>query len=389
MRAVLASLVLFSLGPLSFAGQVLVVGPGSGQIPSIQTAVTLAQDGDIVLVKSGSYASFSLGDKSLAVVADTGAVVQVGGIGITGLSSDKYVVLSRLISLDSYGLYARNCSGKILAQDCSFHAGSFPSSFDVNCGPGLGPSGVDVASCSAVALTRCQAQGGWASAALKNGCGLLIDSASRVVVHSSTAIGGTGGSCILGFFQFGHDGGDGLQLLGGSSLYASSTLLSGADGTVMSNDNNGFPGTGSSATGGSSWVVRDTPVSFSPPPGIAPLVLTGRTPALTGSTLVRDNATATFTTTAPDGSHVYLACGTDATFAYTTTVYGVRLVGSPRRFQERTVTTGGQVSWPSLTLPNLSSSNPGMVFFVQAVVSSTSGPQLSNVQAVVLVDAAF
>ena len=52
--------------------QVLVVGPGEPFV-TIQPAIDAAQDGDVVLVRPGTYAGFVVDGKSLVVHAD-GAV---------------------------------------------------------------------------------------------------------------------------------------------------------------------------------------------------------------------------------------------------------------------------------------------------------------------------
>src|SRR5690349_10730879 len=65
---------------VALAGGVVVVDQhGGGNFTQIQPAVAAAGDGDAILIKAGSYAGFATGDKSISVVADTGATVVVQG----------------------------------------------------------------------------------------------------------------------------------------------------------------------------------------------------------------------------------------------------------------------------------------------------------------------
>jgi hypothetical protein len=73
------SLTALLLGLLGLArADVLTVGP-TAVFAEVQTAVDAAADGDTILVARGNYASFSIVDKAVTVVADTGADVFVDG----------------------------------------------------------------------------------------------------------------------------------------------------------------------------------------------------------------------------------------------------------------------------------------------------------------------
>ena len=64
-------LVLLALfRPSSAAADVLVVGPQGAPFSTLQAAVDAASDGDVVLVRSGTYAGCSVVGKSVALVAD-------------------------------------------------------------------------------------------------------------------------------------------------------------------------------------------------------------------------------------------------------------------------------------------------------------------------------
>src|SRR5689334_20349069 len=78
---VLASLGAFVLAPLALAAPngVTVVAPSGGEYADVQPAIDAAADGEIVLVRAGSYGPFTVSGKSVHVVADAGAVVDVNG----------------------------------------------------------------------------------------------------------------------------------------------------------------------------------------------------------------------------------------------------------------------------------------------------------------------
>ncbi len=126
-QQVLVALVGVSIGALCghARADVLVVGPGL-PFPQIQSAVTAAADGDVVLVKSGAYPGFWMANKGVAVVAELGATVAVeGGIRISGVPAGSTAVLDRLFgvavqpdALTSYGLHVTNCAGAVRVQLC-------------------------------------------------------------------------------------------------------------------------------------------------------------------------------------------------------------------------------------------------------------------------------
>src|SRR5688572_20931567 len=75
---VTSSLALAAFAPSADAG-VTVVAPTGGEHASIADAVDAAPDGEIVLVRAGAYGSFAIHGKSVHVVADAGALVEVHG----------------------------------------------------------------------------------------------------------------------------------------------------------------------------------------------------------------------------------------------------------------------------------------------------------------------
>lgn len=94
--ALLAALLMPSSQAL--AGDVLTVGP-AGTYAQIQDAIDAASDGDIVLVESGTYGGVVIVNKTLTVLAERDALVEVDGIRVEQLASQRSVALIGLVSV--------------------------------------------------------------------------------------------------------------------------------------------------------------------------------------------------------------------------------------------------------------------------------------------------
>jgi hypothetical protein len=237
---------------------VLVVGPahasnlwrvdatGAGDFVQIQQAVNAASDGDVLLVSSGSYASFVVDDKQLGIFAEDGALVTTGTIRVRNLSSTKSLTV---VGLDaqgmpgatrsaSVGLFATQCAGALRWRDCSFGGGIASSASAHN-----GWEGAFVESCDDVAFTDCWFQGAndfgdYPDYERRAGHGLNLED-STTALFNSQAHGGDATS--VDEWQYGADGGNGIRSQGGE-LFIASSVLSGGDGGATGDC--GHPGDG-------------------------------------------------------------------------------------------------------------------------------------------------
>lgn len=178
MRPVLLQRFLaIPLVSLPATAGVLVVAPSGAPFTQIQTAVDAASDGDVVLVKSGTYASFVIRNQELAIVADTNATVNVdGAIRVSGVAATRSVLLSGLHSTGNaltdetrHGLFARNCAGALRVIGCELSGIPLPlgvafpgypnSHYQFLLAPCYGGQGAQIEGCLDVAFVGCTLRG--------------------------------------------------------------------------------------------------------------------------------------------------------------------------------------------------------------------------------------
>ena len=219
LSATLAWLVVAS--PLR--ADVLVVDDllGAGAThPDIASAVFAAQGGDTILVRGGSYNSFTVDGVSLVVTAEPGEVALVTGpIVVRNLAGGQSVVLDglRQSSTDSApGLRVEDCFGPVWVQDCSFNE-PYVTQVPVH--------GIEIHDSHFVTIQGTESEGSRAQGTIDGGLGLLaVD--SDVALLDSTLRGGTS----LTFLGLTLAAGDGLHLDGGW-LHASGGSITGGDGS--------------------------------------------------------------------------------------------------------------------------------------------------------------
>ena len=228
---VFAPLALLALAePALPQGMVWVVdaqgGPGAFST-AIQPAIDAAQDGDTILVRSGTYEAFVISGKALVVAADAGPQPMLLGTSqIEDLASFQRVTLRGFKNhpVERGGLVARNNQGPLWLEFVELHGLSGTDDWEP------GEPGLLVEGCSAVVLERCDLSGGagYYSFEFFPGAGApgLRAVASSLAMHDCTTTGGFGGGAEE---AWGDSGGQGVALAD-ALLFASGTRFIGGPG---------------------------------------------------------------------------------------------------------------------------------------------------------------
>ena len=235
----------------------IVVDPaGGGDFTTLQAAVDAARDGEQILVKAGTYGApteiLVIDGKGLAIMADTGALVVLSGLRVTGLAQDHWVVL-RGLTLGSTEphpqgtLRVEQSAGTVFAEDCTVtnakgYAIGFLGALVFATGPGALIEG-GAAGEGSLVLQHCTITGGEGHDAFKYlqdkidagmGWAGVYSHNARVVVQDCTLTGGNGGNGDVQLFTtpfFLPDGGSGLEIAGtGLADVAGSHLIGGSNG---------------------------------------------------------------------------------------------------------------------------------------------------------------
>lgn len=416
---------LLALGALSIASAragVIVVAPSGAPFSSIQTAVNAAADGDIVLVKAGTYSGFAVGSTSIDVVADAGASVVIqGAVVVSQLAVTRTVTLTGLTVRGPLGtggglgwipaLRISDDAGAVRVQGCELigHDGP-PCSEDYF----WGGSAARVMNSPNVAFARCTLIGGNGS---DYGTGIgyggyggkgIYASASRIAVYDCDLHGGRGGSQTVacgwtGSFGLGGIGGDGALVSACPQFFvARSSFRAGDPGFA-----GGFPGepaygiyagnnptittlesvfVSNPSSGGGTYPG----IQFTDPGTLIALPGTGRT--LTTNRVVREGASLRVALDGEPGDVVELMLADQSRFVLSSAWRGVSLLRAPKPAPVMLVgvidATGVlDLTWP---IADLGTGVQGRRVFLQAAFRDTAGiTTLSTPATVVLLDAAF
>ncbi len=133
---------------------VLVVAPSGAPYSQIGLAVDAAHDGDVVLVRAGSYAGVFVANKSVTIIGEAGADIRPGAILITDISASQQVTIAGLRSASTGGsLECSVCDGPVRIVDSTFGGETFTT---LNYPP---LPTVYVTACRNVAFISCRIEG--------------------------------------------------------------------------------------------------------------------------------------------------------------------------------------------------------------------------------------
>lgn len=188
-------------------------GPGA-DYTSIAPALAVAQPGDVLLLRTGTYAEALIG-LGVVLQGDVGSVVDIGRIVVSSVPLGQTVVVR---DVDVAGVASGpaldvvDCDGSVRLEGCTIAEGA-----------GLGAGGARVRDSAAVAFDDCRLGG-----SLPSGMGSVASLfllRSHATVHDSLVAGVDGLSWPLGPTP----GTPGVEINGGS-LFVQGSVLLGGDG---------------------------------------------------------------------------------------------------------------------------------------------------------------
>jgi hypothetical protein len=229
-------MALPALAARAHAGHVYTVGGASPDFYDMPRAVAAAADGDVLLVRSGTYSGFTIEDKSLVVAADAGANVDIAGL----VSLHDFAVHSKIVllglrvpgsishSFQSSGFLVVSGIESLRAQSCQF--GQVHSPYHQS------PStlGVRLSVVSDASFVDCSIYGEDGTAVNQgdpdNGASALYQALSSLTLYDCRLYGGDGLSGSSDTGSAGGDGGHGYAPSTNGFLFASGVSLHGGIG---------------------------------------------------------------------------------------------------------------------------------------------------------------
>jgi len=248
--AVLAGL---GLSGVASADVVYVDATGNGDFLTVQAAIDAAFDGNVILVRSGSYPGFTVDQLRLLILEDVGATAKVSGtVTIRNISPNGLVLLSGLeiSALDAQvpaatALNISNCAGHVRVQDCVLRGGESTMGFPA---APPGGKGCQVLGSLRVSFASVEMRGG-------NGYGFpvfgpdggpggpaLETSGSALALYDCSLTGGAGGEADYAVPTDGGRGGDGARVLDHGLLASGCSFKGGPGGGTSLTPGNGGDG---------------------------------------------------------------------------------------------------------------------------------------------------
>jgi len=415
--AISICLVLFP--PVLAAQNVVVLAPSAGpgvDATTLPSAIALAADGDIVLIKAGTYSNGGspnetvISAKSITLVADNGAAVtlqdrlRIQSIGVNQRVAVRGIkVQYPLLTGGTPALDVSNCLGTLWFEDCEFNLTLLLPS-----GTGAGVA-VRATSCAALLFARCSIQGASSGGTtVQSGADGYVGTQSSAAFYECTVKGGTpmavegnggsgatlnggllfasgstfGGSGGPGdtFFKCPGDGGDGIHLATGAPALVSLALTAVGGSASPSSafcfgpGADGVPGQGVRVTSGVHSALSGTARTFHVNPT-----------AREGGTIIKSYG-------APAGDFAYRSYSGFSGFTYFLAYKGVLglSLGAPINTKfDGLMPASGTLAVPS-TIGPLAGTVEGVTLFLQgSFYSASSGILLGTPSFTVLLDSSL
>jgi hypothetical protein len=250
LRPLAASL---ALAACARAGQVWTVDDNApADFASIANALASAGSGDVLLVRPGQYAGFTLPNATLSIVADSagGSVRVLGPVLLPALDSARSIALQGLsLERGALALDAHVSGGVLVLQDCVIASSD---SWQSGVNARIDGSG-------AAYLVACAVIGANGGAANTHGALALRASGIQLVVQDTLLRGGAGSSGANDPHLQGHAAGTALEVDGGSLHASACTFVGGNGGNGAKIDGSfGLSWCGPGGAGGSGLRVQNS-----------------------------------------------------------------------------------------------------------------------------------
>ncbi|TAJ02874.1 MAG: hypothetical protein EPO68_17765 [Planctomycetota bacterium] len=396
------------LAPLLLSGVIVVAEtPGFGvDYISIQDAVHFANDGDIVLVRSGTYVgdvSAPVGGKNVVIVAD-GPTAPYSILGLWTFHTQQPSQTLVVRGLDLAGLYAplpnsnttlQVSQGNVLVEDCTIYGAQ---------------SSVRADASGWLALTR---SGAYASSgagpgpisAIGTGLETAPGASSLATLHSSYVSGGGGLFNDTGVLEYGIDAREAVNWTGkliashasiqggigmGSKLATSGGCIASAPGSALLLNGTAHLAA-TTVVAGAFWAQLDgCPLPPVPPASIGgtTVVHAGTAPLLSSSRVTREGQLLTATLDAASGEYGVLLVATSVQRVELDAYVGVLVNPAASVVPLGFVGGSGSLS-KSAVVQELGAGVEGAAVYLQgaSVDPATLSVRLSNVSVATLLDA--
>ena len=400
LRALVPLTLVLAGGALS-AQAVHVVdlanGPGTDFV-DLTSALATAAEGDVVLVREGTYSEFLVLDgKGVIITADAGADVSVAELTVRNLAADQAVTLRGLdfVGGTFLSLILQNNDGAVWVEESTLAPPFSP----------FGSNAVSVSSCSTVVFNHCVvvpsafgATSGLAALPITNssvylyetqvtgfspgpavflpvdGCPAVSVSGGSLYIHASTVRGGNGSDAVAS--GNGGNGGAAVVVNNASTIEViGSTVEGGAGGLAAPGGVNGQPGLAFLVNSGTVTTLPNTAHLFATP-----------SPLREGGTTSVD-----FVGDAGDLIYVLLASDPRALASTSAQLLGPLHLEAPLRFVPFGVLPASGTFNQSFSVPDLGPAAAAAAFYMQGLFISVLPAELAvgSPTQVQILDASF